>query len=66
MPDIRTCTSNATLDPWRLPLRRTKSQREIDMKVNNHIFFDNCCSEGGGLSQSSGSVGDDRSNSALE
>lgn len=46
--------------------KKDESQREIDMKVNNHIFFDNCCSEGGGLSQSSGSVGDDRSNSALE
>ena len=39
MPHTRTCTSNTTLDPWRLPSRRTKSSREVDMEVNHCGFL---------------------------
>lgn len=35
VPHTRTCTSNTTLDPWRLPSRRTESSREVAMEVNH-------------------------------
>ena len=59
MPHTKTCTSNSTLDPWRLPSKRTKSSMEVDMGVNNCGVFDNCFSEGGMLSKSRGSMRED-------
>ena len=59
VPHTKTCTSNSTLDPWRLFSKRTKSSMEVDTEVNKCGGFDDCFSEGGVLSNNSGSVRDD-------
>lgn len=59
MPHTKACTSNSTLDPWRLPSKKTKSSMEVDMEVNKCGGFHKCFSEGGVLSKSSGSMRED-------
>ena len=59
VPHTKACTSNSTLDPWRLSSKRAKSSMEVDTEVNKCGGFDNCFSEGGVLSKNSGSMRED-------